>query len=307
MNEIGRGELILVFLSEKYLRSVYCMSELYNISKESGLDKSRFKDKILPIVVEPVDFSDKAFFKLLDYWEGLREEKTNNIKEHAHRFSGTTKMEEWTRIIKVSHEVSELIPWLSNLNRGSIKLYQENDFANIKKTLQDRLVNTQQLKSNTKVSNALESSIFQLNKNMLEIKIEVTESKEEIIGKIDSMETKVLSSLGDISFQFKNGLQEIFHSINKNKIDESKLKELNEELVEKLTTNINSLPEGIVNQWKAIQDASKEFADVKGKFKWNVTIIPGILKYETEFTKTIPIFKWARQYWSNFNLKTENK
>ena len=74
-----------------------------------------------------------------------------------------------------------------------------------------------------------------------------------------------------------------------------------------MTTSLDSIPEGIANQWKTIQDASKELVDIKGKFKWHVTVIPGILKYETEFTKTIPIFKWAKKYWSNFNLKTEDK
>jgi len=307
MKDIGRGELILVFLSEKYLRSVYCMSELYNISKECGSDKSRFKDKILPIVVEPVDFSDQALFKLLDYWEALGAEKETYKKEHAHRFSGPTKLEEWNTIISVSQEVNKLVPWLAKMNRGSIKLYQENDFANIKRIIKERLANTQKLKNNPQVIAALENSINQLNIQLIEIKGAVIESKEVIIGKIDSMEAKILDSLGDISVEFKNGLQDIFQKINQRQIKESTIKELNEELVEKMTANLNSLPENIAMQWKDIQDAEKDFADVKGKFKWNIAVIPGILKYETEVTKTIPVFKWARKYWSNVKLKTENK
>ena len=110
-----------------------------------------------------------------------------------------------------------------------------------------------------------------------------------------------------MSGNLKSELQQVYQKINTNEISETKLNTLRENLATELNQQLSTLPSGIATQWKQLQAESKEIVDVKGKFKWEIAIIPGILKYETEASKTIPIFKWARAYWSNFNLKTETK
>ena len=101
----------------------------------------------------------------------------------------------------------------------------------------------------------------------------------------------------------KDELQGVFQLINDQKIDEAKIASLNKELIEQIEANLENIPANLADQWKQIQLKSKEIIDVKGKFKWNVSIIPGLLKYEKEIAFKIPIIEWAKKWWGgNFNL-----
>src|SRR5689334_4833282 len=50
MRRIGKGNYIVVAISDKYLKSQYCMFELLEIFRKSNSDKDTFKEKIFPIV-----------------------------------------------------------------------------------------------------------------------------------------------------------------------------------------------------------------------------------------------------------------
>ena len=51
MKSITRADLILVILSEKYLRSPYCMAELYGIYQRSDGDKDGFLGRVVPLTL----------------------------------------------------------------------------------------------------------------------------------------------------------------------------------------------------------------------------------------------------------------
>ena len=50
MERIGRGDCIIVVISDKYLRSQNCMFELMNIAKSQN-----FQDRIFPIILQDAD------------------------------------------------------------------------------------------------------------------------------------------------------------------------------------------------------------------------------------------------------------
>jgi hypothetical protein len=58
MARIGQGQNIVVAISKKYVKSPYCMFELYEISRNSNFDKYQFSQKVLPIMVEFIDFGE---------------------------------------------------------------------------------------------------------------------------------------------------------------------------------------------------------------------------------------------------------
>ena len=49
---IGRGKFIVVAISDKYLKSTYCMSELLEIYRRSNSDIDELLKKIFPIVLD---------------------------------------------------------------------------------------------------------------------------------------------------------------------------------------------------------------------------------------------------------------
>ena len=48
MARIGAGKNIVIAISRKYVKSPYCMFELYEIARNSGFDKYKFRERVLP-------------------------------------------------------------------------------------------------------------------------------------------------------------------------------------------------------------------------------------------------------------------
>jgi internalin A len=56
MKRIGLAAHVIVVLSDKYLHSPYCMTELHFIYVNSGLDKREFLRRIIPLVLDDARF-----------------------------------------------------------------------------------------------------------------------------------------------------------------------------------------------------------------------------------------------------------
>ena len=82
MEEMGRGDLIVVFLSDKYLRSPYCMFELYEIGRNAKFDKEVFSQKVLPIRLEQLKLDDpQVLGGYYTYWEGEKKRWDSFLKQ----------------------------------------------------------------------------------------------------------------------------------------------------------------------------------------------------------------------------------
>ena len=51
MKRIGRADRVIVVLSDKYLRSPYCMTELHTIYRRSNEEKEEFLRRIIPLLL----------------------------------------------------------------------------------------------------------------------------------------------------------------------------------------------------------------------------------------------------------------
>jgi internalin A len=56
MKRIGLADRVIVVLSDKYLRSPYCMTELYSIYQRSVEEKEDFLRRIIPLVLDDARF-----------------------------------------------------------------------------------------------------------------------------------------------------------------------------------------------------------------------------------------------------------
>jgi internalin A len=51
MKRIGQADRVIVVLSDKYLRSPYCMTELHTIYRRSNEEKEEFLRRIIPLLL----------------------------------------------------------------------------------------------------------------------------------------------------------------------------------------------------------------------------------------------------------------
>jgi internalin A len=99
MMKMGMADSVIVVLSDKYLHSPYCMSELYAIYRRSNQEKTEFLRRIVPLVLE-------------DACIGTPEERV----EHAKHWE--------TRALKLKDDAGYM-------SEGDFRLYQNmKEFSN---------------------------------------------------------------------------------------------------------------------------------------------------------------------------------
>jgi hypothetical protein len=97
MKRIGLADHVIVVLSDKYLRSPYCMTELYSIYQRSLGEKEDFLRRIIPLVLKDARFGtwrDRVAYA--EHWETefkAMEEKFRHLAEADFRLYKA--MQEW--------------------------------------------------------------------------------------------------------------------------------------------------------------------------------------------------------------------
>ncbi|GJL84110.1 MAG: hypothetical protein DHS20C01_37440 [marine bacterium B5-7] len=132
MQEIGMGDLIVVFVSDKYVRSPYCMNELYEIARNNKLDKQLFTQRVLPMRVEQIKFDDPAILE--NYFEHWEQEEQKWAAFINKRMSKVTKAQtnRYHMAQKISNNFGELCDWLTDINAFTYKLLSRDDFNTVK-------------------------------------------------------------------------------------------------------------------------------------------------------------------------------
>jgi internalin A len=139
IDRLGKGDLIVVVTSDKYFRSPYCMYELYKIALDSKLDKHQFAERILPINIEFIDFSEPSVFEYYDdYWESKCKEMDDLIKKKSRRIK-TPQFELFDKIRTISDNYGDLVGWISDMNCLSVDIIKKNNFEIIRKAIEERL------------------------------------------------------------------------------------------------------------------------------------------------------------------------
>jgi hypothetical protein len=76
MMRIGRGNCVIVVISDKYLRSSNCMFELVEIA-----DGQQFRDRVFPVILDDAHIYDPVKrVQYIKYWETKRTELAEAIK-----------------------------------------------------------------------------------------------------------------------------------------------------------------------------------------------------------------------------------
>lgn len=136
MKGIGKGNFVVVAISDKYLRSEYCMFELYELYRNSGLDSNELLKKIYPIRVDDLNLNDTTALRgYFTYWKELEKEWQSLVAD----FDADQK--KYRRIRAIRTSISDLLPFLNDVNSMTKEMLSENDFAEIKKAIETRVLN----------------------------------------------------------------------------------------------------------------------------------------------------------------------
>ena len=134
-NRIGRGKFIVVAISDKYLKSTYCMSELLEIYRRSNSDIEEMLKKIFPIVLDDAKlYTPEDRVDYLSYWEDKKDELNKELKEIELENVGT-----FADDLHLYDEITSVIPILSRLLKDMNTLNPQrlsaNNFAEIKQAI----------------------------------------------------------------------------------------------------------------------------------------------------------------------------
>ncbi|MEL6718185.1 MAG: TIR domain-containing protein [Bacteroidota bacterium] len=139
MEQIGQGDLVIVFTSAKYAKSPYCMFELYEIARNSKWDQRAFTRQILPVIVEFVNFNDPMVLEeYFEYWEQTEQKWAKFMQKRVGQIS-LEQSKQYDKIKNINHYFGKLSSWLIDINSSNNKLLAENDFEIVKQTIIQRL------------------------------------------------------------------------------------------------------------------------------------------------------------------------
>lgn len=136
MADIGRGVCVVVVISDKYLRSPYCMWELLQIYRNL-----QFHERICPIVL--ADAKIHSVDDRIEYTEFWRKEKKrvdSRVKKlgiEALSTEGTLREAEKVR--EISHTVDKLLTFVADMNTLNPDLLAANNFETLKRAIDERL------------------------------------------------------------------------------------------------------------------------------------------------------------------------
>ena len=116
MTEIGTSDCVVVVLSEKYLRSHFCMRELLGIYQTSQGEKSTMLDRIVPIVLPNADIDlTESRLSHARHWKARYKTIRAATDGLDMLEQGETTRRELLAVADFKHHVVDMLAWLSDV------------------------------------------------------------------------------------------------------------------------------------------------------------------------------------------------
>jgi formylglycine-generating enzyme required for sulfatase activity len=125
MKEIGRGHCVIVVISDKYLRSPYCMYELLEVYRNKG-----FHQRVCPVVLADARvsrFSEQ--FTYLDYWSNQVQQMEELIRKINLANLAAETLQEFYKYQDISQNAAKLLAFLADMQHLTLDDLEKNEFA----------------------------------------------------------------------------------------------------------------------------------------------------------------------------------
>ena len=136
MQRIGKGQAVVVVISDKYLKSPYCMFELFEIYR--NLD---FKNRIFPIVLNDANiFDPMPRLEYLKYWQDKKKELDDAIlKFGADAF--TVIGEDYKTYKKIFDNYGDFANILKDINSLTPDMHRSDNFSTLIESVEKLISN----------------------------------------------------------------------------------------------------------------------------------------------------------------------
>jgi internalin A len=135
MKTQGQARLVIVVLSEKYLRSPYCMTELYSVYQNARQERQEFLNRIIPLVLKDANIGNwRGRATYAEHWET----EFKDMERHFTRL-GEEDLKLYRAMRRWHNEVGDMLAYINDVlaPRGFEEIVKD-DFAGLRQMLQGR-------------------------------------------------------------------------------------------------------------------------------------------------------------------------
>jgi len=140
MRRLTRADRVAAVISDKYLRSPYCMYEIYKIWQKCQGEAEEMVQHVVPIVLPEVrvgNFEDRAPY--LEFWSE-RAEKLEALVRKPNLRPSRESWEEVRLVREFAHHVDGILVFVNDvLMPRDLKVHFEGDFEPVREALRRRL------------------------------------------------------------------------------------------------------------------------------------------------------------------------
>ncbi|MCW2284841.1 internalin A [Rhodoblastus acidophilus] len=124
MREIGAGERVFVFLSHKYLRSPFCMFELFEVWRQSRRDDEEFRRRVRLFVLDDAKiWSLKDRLAHAKYWRAESQELGEELKTSGPDLLSKNDYEAYRRMGEFATQIGDILEAFAS--RVQVKNFDE--------------------------------------------------------------------------------------------------------------------------------------------------------------------------------------
>jgi internalin A len=116
MQRIGRGDRVFVVLSDKYLKSPYCMFELFEVWRNSRADPIAFVERVRAYTLPSARVSTTLDrLQQAIYWKEQYEALEAVVKSHGLGIVGEDDLKQFKLMQDFAHRVSDILATVADV------------------------------------------------------------------------------------------------------------------------------------------------------------------------------------------------
>ena len=136
---MGRSDIIVTIISDKYLKSVNCMSEMLFIKGHENMQQ-----RVFPIVLEDATgiYDPQKRPKYLNYWQEEEDKLKTSLSKNGIVAGMETFNADLTRLAEIKLLIGKVTDLLRRMNAETAAHHQENNYADLLKAINQKLAET---------------------------------------------------------------------------------------------------------------------------------------------------------------------
>ncbi len=134
MNKIGRGKYVVVVISDKYLKSEFCMYEILELVKNKD-----YSDRIFPIILSDANIFDEIHrLEYLDYWSAKKHSLQRRIRDLQELQDATGAHQKLKQYDDIREIIGEFTSFIKDVNALTPDMHSDSDFKELIKFLENK-------------------------------------------------------------------------------------------------------------------------------------------------------------------------